>query len=96
MKKNFDQEVADLKSGLKALENIMKDPQTSRIKYEKAKLNIEIQKARIDFCVRGYNFRNKELNAQKKVVSDDELISEDLGTQEKLMSDEEIMGSVPQ
>lgn len=67
MKKNFDQEVADLESGLAKLNNILKDPKTSRSKYDSAILNKEIQIARIDFFVKGYNFCKREIKAQEKL-----------------------------
>jgi len=67
MKQNFKQEVTDLKSGLTQIENILKNPKTSREKYEKAKLNREIQIARIDFFMKGYNSCKREIKEQKKL-----------------------------
>lgn len=68
MKKNYKQELADLQSGLNSLNNIVKESK-SRILFNKAKKNIPIQEARIDFFKRGYAFRDKELK-QTKLIED--------------------------
>ena len=67
MKKNFKQEVADLESGLAKLNSILKDPNTNKRKYDGAIINKEIQIARIDFFVKGYNFCKREMEAQEKL-----------------------------
>ncbi|HUS49121.1 MAG TPA: hypothetical protein VMZ91_03095 [Candidatus Paceibacterota bacterium] len=67
MNKNLRQEIADLRAGLVAIQNILKNPKTNRMKYEKAIINEEIQIARIDFFIKGYNLCSKEINAQRKL-----------------------------
>ena len=67
MKKNFEQEVKDLENGLARLNHIIKDPNTKARHYKTALLNKEIQIARIDFFVRGYNFCKREINAQAEL-----------------------------
>ncbi len=66
MKTNYNQHLADLKSGLAKLDNIIKKPETSR-QLEKALKLRDVQEARIDFFKRGYNFRNRELREQTKL-----------------------------
>lgn len=67
MRKNFDQELASLKGGLVQINNVLKTPTTNRRKHERAILNREIQIARIDFFIRGYNLCKKELKPQEKL-----------------------------
>ncbi len=66
MTKDYKQELADLKSGLTAIENKIKNV-NSHLRDRTIKLR-DIQEARIDFFKRGYNFRNRELKEQQKLT----------------------------
>ncbi len=68
MTKNFNEEVMDLKNGLLNINKILENPTIHRRKYESATLNKEIQIARIDFFIKGYNFCKKEIKAQTKLT----------------------------
>ncbi|GAG20781.1 unnamed protein product, partial [marine sediment metagenome] len=102
--KNFEQEVNDLRSGLNSLKKTSEEAKDRRISDKALKL-IPVQEARIDFFIKGYNVRNRELSDQRELVAEDgldniydkidklEIVDDDI--QSELMSDDKIMESVP-
>jgi len=66
MTEDYKQVLADLKSGLTRINNVLGDPTVQNI-HKRALINKHIQEARIEFFKMGYNFRNRELNSQQKL-----------------------------
>jgi len=66
MTKDYKQVLADLKSGLTKINNVLKDRRVKHL-HEKALANKDIQEARIEFFKMGYNFHKREINAQEKL-----------------------------
>jgi len=63
--KSYNEAIAGFESGLKQLENLDKDPNVKSYKRDRIKINIEVQKARIQAFKEGYNLAKKEMKEQR-------------------------------
>lgn len=64
--KNYQQELADLESGLNATKRLIAQC-ADRATYKKALKNKDIQEAQIDFFKRGYHFARREFGSQTTI-----------------------------
>lgn len=75
MKKDYNQHLTDLKSGLAQINRIIINPKNVTQQKKALKL-IDVQEARIESFKFGYNIRSRELKEQQELNQESENITE--------------------